>query len=417
MRDRINRLFLIFICALLNVSCMAQYEEYPALFKCSKKLNGAYGICSHINRLGPRYEFDTRELELSMIDSVGASWIRTDWDWTSLMMDTTDNLKYNHFDTLMSSVQLHHRKVFGIITLRNKFQMNDLNKWSYYVEQTSTHYRNIVDDWEVINEADLITYWHPGIYAKEYVELLKSGSNAIRKGNKKARVLFSGIANTDTKFIDSVFSAGVSNCFDIMNVHRYSPKTIEPEIFLSYFLQLSEKLTRYGIDKPVWLTECGTTSAKGWATEETQANRLPRIFLISFACGIDKVFWYKSRSRELNPKDKEDFFGLWHKDYSPKPAFYAYQTLTKMCPDKSVRPILRRYGNVYIAHWKRPDGKKTYALWTSRERVDVDLILKGNYACYDIYGNKVSLTRHNIEVSPSILYFVGEKKFELGIVD
>ena len=88
-----------------------------------------------------------------------------------------------------------------------------------------------------------------------------------------------------------------------------------------------------------------------------------------------------------------------------------------MCPDKSVRPILRRQGNVYVAQWKRPDGKKTYALWTSRERVDVDLILKGNYACYDIYGNKVSLTRQNIEVSPSILYFVGEKKFELGIVD
>ena len=396
---------------------MAQYEEYPILFKCSKKMDNAYGVCTHINRIGPRYEFDTREDELKMIESVGATWIRTDWDWPTMMVNGSDSLRYNYFDAIVSSAKLHQPRFLGIITLQSKFQMNELDKWLQYVENSSCHFKNRVNDWEVINEADLISHWVPGIYAKEYVELLKSGSNAIKSGNKKARVIFSGIANTDTKFVDSVFSEGVSTFFDIMTVHRYNQKTFEPELLLDYYVQLSEKLKKYDVDKPVWLTECGTSSVEGWATEETQARRLPRIFLISFAFGIDKVFWYKSRAREINPTDYEDYFGLWHNNYIPKPAFYAYQTLTKMCPDRSVRPILRRYGNVYFAHWKRPDGKTTYALWTSRERINVDLKLKGNYACYDIYGNKVSLTRQEIEVSPSILYFVGEKKFELGIVD
>ncbi len=417
MRDKISRLTLIFICALLNVSCMAQYEEYPILFKCSKKMDNAYGVCTHINRIGPRYEFDTREDELKMIESVGATWIRTDWDWPTMMVNGSDSLRYTHFDAIVSSAKLHQPRFLGIITLQSRFQMNELDKWLQYVENSSCHFKNRVNDWEVINEADLISHWVPGIYAKEYVELLKSGSNAIKSGNKKARVIFSGIANTDTKFVDSVFSEGVSTFFDIMTVHRYNQKTFEPELLLDYYVQLSEKLKKYDVDKPVWLTECGTSSVEGWATEETQARRLPRIFLISFACGIDKVFWYKSRAREINPTDYEDYFGLWHNNYIPKPAFYAYQTLTKMCPDRSVRPILRRCGNVYFAHWKRPDGKTTYALWTSRERINVDLKLKGNYACYDFYGNKVSLTRQEIKVSPSILYFVGEKKFELGIVD
>ena len=47
-------------------------------------------------------------------------------------------------------------------------------------------------------------------------------------------------------------------------------------------------------------------------------------------------------------------------------------------------------------------------LFGLQEKVNVDLKLKGNYACYDIYGNKESLIRQDIEVSPSILYFVGE---------
>ena len=82
-------------------SCGADNEEYKPLFKCSKRLDNPYGICSHISRKGSRYEFDTREDELKMIDSVGISWIRTDWDWPSMMLQGTDSLRYNHFDSLM----------------------------------------------------------------------------------------------------------------------------------------------------------------------------------------------------------------------------------------------------------------------------------------------------------------------------
>ena len=394
-------------------SCCADNEEYKPLFKCSKRLDNPYGICSHISRKGSRYEFDTREDELKMIDSVGISWIRTDWDWPSMMLQGTDSLRYNHFDSLMSSVHAYRKNVLGIITLRKNFKMTELDKWIRYVEHTSHHYSQ-VPCWEIINEVDIINHWLPGIYAKDYVKLLKVGSAVIKRDNKNTKVAFSGIANTDTKFIDSVFSAGVSSYFDIMNVHRYSPKTVEPEVLLDYFTHLSQKLIKYSLKKNVWLTECGTSSVVG-ATEQSQANRLPRIFIISFACGIDKVFWYKSRSREQNPKDKEDFFGLWHKDYTPKPAYYAYKTLTMMCPDKSTRPSLKRKGNVFMSQWKRPDGKKVYALWTSEKDEIIKLNYSGTFTCYDINGKEIKINGQSVEITPSVKYLVGGKKFKLNI--
>ncbi len=85
-----------------------------------------------------------------------------------------------------------------------------------------------------------------------------------------------------------------------MNVQRYNNKSSEPEELLEYFQRLHDKLEIYGVKKPVWLTECGCFTAEGRTSEEVQANRLPRIFLISYAYGIDKVFWYKSRSREID---------------------------------------------------------------------------------------------------------------------
>ena len=401
---------------LLACSCSAANEEYQSLFKCSKKLDKPYGICTHINRRGPRYEYDTQAQDVRMMGSAGAALFRTDWDLPSMIKKGSSGLDFSHFDRMVSTTDSMGMKGLAIITAMGNYRASDIDMWSNQVMQQVDHFKQVTY-WEVINEVDICRRWLPNIYAKEYIDMLRKGYQAVKRGNRKAQVLFSGLANSDTNFLDSVLSAGVNNCFDIMNVHRYNHKKDEPESLLDYYIRLEKKLTKYQINKPLWLTECGCSTAEGWATEETQAMRLPRIFLISFACGVDKVFWYKSRSRELDSTDKEDFFGLWHKDYTPKPAFYAYQTLTRMCPNKSTRPKLVRYGKVYVASWKRPDGKRVWALWTSKNNEIVKLHVNSNYKCYDIFGKIKTFPNQIVETTPSILYFEGGRKFEQSLLD
>lgn len=74
--------------------------------------------------------------------------------------------------------------------------------------------------------------------------------------------------------------------------------------------------------------------------EMEQARRVARIYLISFAYGVDKVFWYNFRSYEKDPYYTEDNFGIVHSDLTPKPAYYAYKTMTTLCPSGSTRPVL-----------------------------------------------------------------------------
>ena len=268
----------------------------------------------------------------------------------------------------------------------------------------------------MINEADIryLTPTWKWFKSSDYVELLKEGSEVIRKYGKRNKILFSGLANSDSKFVDSIFNIGVSQYFDIMNVHKYNHKNSEPEDLISYFQRLHDKLEKYSIKKPVWLTECGCSTAEGWASESVHANRLPRIFLISYACGIDKVFWYKSRSREIDPSDKEDYFGLWHKDYTLKPAYYAYKTLIKMCPSKSTRPKLERNGKIYTATWKKPDGKSVWAFWTSKSKESITLNIKGKFKAFDLGGDDIHHLNNVFEVTPSIVYIVGARDVQIA---
>lgn len=145
--------------------------------------------------------------------------------------------------------------------------------------------------------------------------------------------------------------------------------------------------------------------------EMEQARRVARIYLISFAYGVDKVFWYKFRSYEKDPYYTEDNFGVVHKDLSPKPAFYAYKALTTLCPSGSSRPRLEISGDLYKASWARPDGKTVWAVWNPKGDCGLrQLSYTGSPVFYDYMGKKLkNNNKGKYEINSGVLYAVGCK--------
>lgn len=103
-------------------------------------------------------------------------------------------------------------------------------------------------------------------------------------------------------------------------------------------------------------------------TELEQARNLPAAYIASLANGVDRIFWYNFRAAERDAADPESHFGVVHRDLSPKPAYKAWKTLSKMCPDKSSRPSFAESNGAFLSGWTRPDGSKIWALWAERER-------------------------------------------------
>ena len=142
--------------------------------------------------------------------------------------------------------------------------------------------------------------------------------------------------------------------------------------------------------------------------EAEQARRVPRLYLIAFSYGVDKVFWYNLRSREKDLTYSEDNFGLLHRDLSEKPAMQAYRTLTEMCPNGSERPTLTVTDGLYHAKWHKPDGTEMHALWAPTGNKTVRIKKHGHIKVYDHLGNRQDLKGKTLDIKEGVFYIEGD---------
>ncbi|MBP5419956.1 MAG: hypothetical protein J6Y72_09140 [Bacteroidales bacterium] len=141
-------------------------------------------------------------------------------------------------------------------------------------------------------------------------------------------------------------------------------------------------------------------------TETLQAKRLGRTLLMSLSLGVSKVFTYHLRAFEDNPDYNEHHFGILHKDFSPKPAYIAYQTLHRFLPDGSTRPTLwhDEQSNAYRAEWATPDGHEITAYWTELGQESTSI--PHGAKVYDYLGNDITPNDLNITYENALTYVV-----------
>ena len=93
--------------------------------------------------------------------------------------------------------------------------------------------------------------------------------------------------------------------------------------------------------------------------EAAQARAYGKTYAAAFQLGVEKVFWYNFRALEWQPGEPEDHFGVYHRDWTPKPAYFAAKAFASMRPSGSRQMRERPWieGNVYYPQWVRPDGR------------------------------------------------------------
>jgi hypothetical protein len=230
-----------------------------------------------------------------------------------------------------------------------------------------------IHHWELFNEPDIKQRW--GLYGERYAEMLAVAYPAIRAADPEATVLMGGLAHEEfledggrfnRYFADEVMIAldqHDSDALDGLNIHyfpdfrgeweRWDPNSParrngslpaptcgdlfdgQGMVYKAGGIDVIAKVTHfrnrlrtcYGVDKPVWITEIGRHGAPGsglWSLER-QARYVIQAYARSLAAGVQHITWYVL----VDPPYETGSLGLlfengWH----PKPAFFAYQTLT-----------------------------------------------------------------------------------------
>lgn len=224
--------------------------------------------------------------------------------------------------------------------------------------------------------------------SKEYLELLKTASLAIRKANPDAKILPASVALGDfdvalikkggippkdriryrsaIDFLDYVFENGC-NYFDIADIHLYYTLDSIPHR-LNWFKEL---LSKNRCEKPIWVTETGGLEPRAYKDtkdDRLQAEDLVKRFVLAFGNGAQRVFWlaiHKAKDRE------HPIFGDIRLTYDPlarnkKPAYYTLKLLIQKIEGfMSVSRIPDGYKFVV-------GGKPVLILWADKTKmVDV----------------------------------------------
>ena len=185
--------------------------------------------------------------------------------------------------------------------------------------------------YEVWNEQNAPLYWHPtGDPAATYADLYAATRSAVHGVDAGARVVVGGLAavkdgvTAPEDFLKRMLAhrPDLRGNVDAVGLHPYArdPEGVYAKV--AAFRHTLDNLVGPGV--PIEVTEIGWTAAG--LTEQVRAERLAAVtsVLPRSDCGVERVMPYAWIGPELDPDDREQWFGLVTADGVPKPPALAY---------------------------------------------------------------------------------------------
>lgn len=188
-----------------------------------------------------------------------------------------------------------------------------------------------VQAYEVWNEPNAALFWHPQDSAPErYADLYAATRAAVHQVQPGATVVVGGLAAPASgviaadEFVQRMLAhrPDLRGNIDAVAYHPYSPTTGGVYSQLASFRHALDAAAGAGI--PIEITEIGWSSvdmpvATIGSGLANLATTLPRS-----DCGVDRLMPYDWVGPELDPTDREQWFGIENRDGTPKASGAAY---------------------------------------------------------------------------------------------
>jgi hypothetical protein len=216
--------------------------------------------------------------------------------------------------------------------------------WAAFVDAIAAHYADRVKCWEIWNEPNCDIFWRPQKPdAAGYVEFVKTTAPLIRNRISDTTIVAGALACCDKAFITACINTGLADHADRISFHPYSPNPEEDEGFV---VDVKKQLEARQSKAKLWQGECGCPSdpktdrgtdekGRSWS-ESSQAKWLLRRMLTDLRqdLGMSSYFNVVDLSHynfgDSRPWPGQSYGVLRGADYSPKPSYYAYQSLCSL---------------------------------------------------------------------------------------
>jgi hypothetical protein len=173
----------------------------------------------------------------------------------------------------------------------NAAEPADYADWENYVTTLVTRYRGRIKAYEIWNEPNNRGFWTGD--TQQMVALTREASEIIHRIDPEAQVV-SPAATTSSgiPWLTQFLNLGGGRYVDVIAYHFYvSPQP--PEAMVPLIQQVRQIMRDNGVgEKPLWNTESGWQIPKPFPSEELAAAYLARAYVLNWAAGVSRFFWY-----------------------------------------------------------------------------------------------------------------------------
>jgi hypothetical protein len=340
----------------------------------------SFGMGAYLGRYHGR---ELKQMALRAKES-GVKWIREDFQWGDIEKEK-GKFSWAFTDSVVKIARENGISVYAIVAYwpswTKEYTKEGIDDYIAFLKELVSHYKNEIHQWEIWNEPNIFFWQGP---EKMYAELLMKSYIAIKDMDSTAQVLGISTSGIDFDFIQKM--QDLQAPFDILTIHPYRSKLVESE-FISELKRASDMVVLPGGKRrPVWITEMGWTTYtphNNWVQEgflatplRDQAELIVRTYLSCIISGIDpKVFWYDLRNDGTDPHNFEDNIGIMYQDFSPKPAYIAYSTMTRTLKGMNFIKTLEMPEGVYSGLFedKTDRNSQVIAVWSPDEDKNIEI--------------------------------------------
>lgn len=325
-----------------------------------------------------------RDREVKMIADAGFRFIRMDLLWHQVERQK-GVYDFSGYDGLLRSLDRHGVRPLFILAYGNPVYSgnpevriapaDDASRQAFaaFARAAAKRYRNRGIIWEMWNEPN-IGFWMPEPNSGQYMLLARAVAKAVREEDPSATFIGPALAWSGHPFLDEIVKLGALEVFDAVSVHPYRPGAMPPETAQPDWRNLRhmiDVLAPAGKHIPLVSGEWGYTVAQ--IPENQQADNTVRMMLANMSAGVRLSIWYDWHDDGIDPKEGEHNFGVVRHDWSPKPAYTAMQTMTRVLDGhRLVRRVKLASQDDWLLVFTR-GGSYRIAAWTAGKGHSVEL--------------------------------------------
>lgn len=274
------------------------------------------GVCLHLN--------DSTPAEFPAVRKAGFGAVRTDLPWAEIE-GQRGVYRWEKFDRAAQGLKAAGLHPLFILFGPNPAYGDESPRtpearaaFARFSGLAAARYKGYGADFEIWNEPNHRGFWKPEPNARDYVELVKAVSAAVRAADPKARILAGSVTEPLWPFLEQSFRLGMLDSIDAVAVHPYRPQ--RPESLIEDVARLRRMIAgatprKVGIS----FTEIGYPMSYAGQDQYRRARYIPRAFLVSLVAGVESFYLYQWKEK-VSPGESQFGFGINDERLAPLPS-------------------------------------------------------------------------------------------------